>query len=241
MDLLGPTRTRGVRARHLGGRLLEDRRRGPWIHPAVDPELGLVYWTFGNPYPRTDGSSRGGDNLFANSIVAIDAKTGKRRWHFQSVHHDIWDADNVMAPVLADLIVDGRKRKVVVYGSKTCWYYILDRRTGEAVHGMEERPVPQHALQKTSATQPFPGGEPFVSPYPELDKTTRPVPFYPTGGLYEVFWDRATILFPGAGGGADWGFPPSARRPDTSTSATAWSTPPTPTPAAAASTRPGPR
>ncbi|MEU5322013.1 PQQ-binding-like beta-propeller repeat protein [Streptomyces sp. NPDC021056] len=179
----------------------------PWIHPAVDPELGLVYWTFGNPYPRTDGSSRGGDNLFANSIVAIDAKTGKRRWHFQSVHHDIWDADNVMAPVLADLLIDGKKRKVVVYGSKTCWYYILDRRTGEPVHGMEERPVPQHALQKTSPTQPFPGGEPFVSPYPEFDKTTRPVPFYPAGGLYTVFWDRATIIFPGAGGGADWGFP----------------------------------
>ncbi|WP_199548142.1 PQQ-binding-like beta-propeller repeat protein [Streptomyces sp. N35] len=179
----------------------------PWIHPAVDPELGLVYWTFGNPYPRTDGSSRGGDNLFANSIVAIDAKTGKRRWHFQSVHHDIWDADNVMAPVLADLLIDGRKRKVVVYGSKTCYFYILDRRTGEPVHGMEERKVPQHALQKTSPTQPFPGGEPFVEPYPRFDKTTKPVPFYPAGGLYDVFWDRATILFPGAGGGADWGFP----------------------------------
>ncbi|MDH6214370.1 PQQ-binding-like beta-propeller repeat protein [Streptomyces pseudovenezuelae] len=179
----------------------------PWIHPAVDPELGLVYWTFGNPYPRTDGSSRGGDNLFANSIVAIDAKTGKRRWHFQSVHHDIWDADNVMAPVLADLLIDGKRRKVVVYGSKTCWFYILDRRTGEAVHGMEERAVPQQAEHKTSPTQPFPGGEPFTDPFPRLDKTTRPVPFYPVGGLYSVFWDRATIIFPGAGGGGDWGFP----------------------------------
>jgi glucose dehydrogenase len=78
------------------------------------------------------------------------AKTGKRRWRFQSVHHDIWDADNVRAPVLAELLIDGRKRKVVVYGSKACWYSILDRRSGEAVHGMQERPVPQHALQKTS-------------------------------------------------------------------------------------------
>ncbi|WP_329126374.1 outer membrane protein assembly factor BamB family protein [Streptomyces sp. NBC_01465] len=179
----------------------------PWIHPAVDPELGLVYWTFGNPYPRTDGSSRGGDNLFANSIVAIDAKTGARRWHFQSVHHDIWDADNVMAPVLADLLIEGRRRKVVVYGSKTCHFYILDRRTGEAIHGMEERDVPQQAEQKTSPTQPFPGGEPFTDPFPRLDKPTRPVPFYPAGGLYSVFWDRATIIFPGAGGGGDWGFP----------------------------------
>jgi outer membrane protein assembly factor BamB len=176
----------------------------PWIHPAIDPELGLVYWTFGNPYPRTDGSSRGGDNLFSNSIVAIEAKTGERRWHFQSVHHDIWDYDNVMAPVLADIEIEGRLRKVVVYGCKTCYYYILDRATGEPVHGMEERPVPQDARQKTARTQPFPGGEPFVHPYPNHGDATRPVPFYPVGGLFGVFWDRATILYPGAGGGADW-------------------------------------
>ncbi|MBD0735149.1 PQQ-binding-like beta-propeller repeat protein [Streptomyces sp. CBMA29] len=183
-----------------------------WIHPAVDPELGLVYWTFGNPYPRTDGSTRAGDNLFANCLVAIDAKTGKRRWHFQSVHHDIWDYDGVMSPVLADIEVKGRTRKVVVYGSKTGMYYILDRRTGDPVHGMEERPVPQHALQKTSPTQPFPGGEPFVETEPRLDKATRPVPFYPTGGLFEAHWDRATIIFPGAGGGADWSSPSFSHR-----------------------------
>src|SRR4051794_29211138 len=132
-----------------------------WIHPAIDPELGLVYWTFGNPYPRTNGSTRGGTNLFANCLVAIDAKTGKRRWHFQSVHHDIWDFDNVMAPVLADVQIGHRKRKVVVYGSKTGMYYILDRATGKPVHGMTERPVPQEPRQKTWPTQPFPGGEPF--------------------------------------------------------------------------------
>ncbi|WP_052424748.1 PQQ-binding-like beta-propeller repeat protein [Streptomyces fulvoviolaceus] len=183
-----------------------------WIHPAVDPELGLVYWTFGNPYPRTDGSSRAGDNLFGNCLVALDAKTGERRWHFQSVHHDIWDYDNVMSPVLADLLIEGKKRRVVVYGSKTGMYYILDRVTGKPVHGIEERAVPQHAAQKTAPTQPFPGGEPFVETEPRLDKATRPVPFYPTGGIYEVFWDRATILFPGAGGGADWAFPSFSHR-----------------------------
>lgn len=111
-----------------------------WMHPAVDPELDLVYWTFGNPYPRTNGSTRGGANLFANCIVAIDAKTGKRRWHFQSVHHDIWDFDNVMSPVLIDLQIGHRKRKVVVYGSKTGMYYILDRATGKPVHGMTDVP-----------------------------------------------------------------------------------------------------
>lgn len=183
-----------------------------WIHPAVDPELGLVYWTFGNPYPRTDGSTRAGDNLFANCLVAIDAKTGKRRWHFQSVHHDIWDYDGVMSPILADILVKGKKRKVVVYGSKTGMYYILDRATGDPVHGMEERPVPQHALQKTSPTQPFPGGEPFVDSEPRIDKATRPVPFYQTGGLFEVHWDRPTIIYPGAGGGADWAYPSFSHR-----------------------------
>jgi PQQ-dependent dehydrogenase (methanol/ethanol family) len=175
-----------------------------WIHPAVDPELGLVYWAFGNPFPRTDGSTRGGANLFTNSLVALDARTGQRRWHFQSVHHDIWDYDNVMAPLLIDLRIDGAVRKVVVYGSKVGMFYILDRATGDPVHGMEERAVPQDPRQKTWPTQPFPGGEAFVPQAPRFDKATRPVPFYPTGPIFTTMWDRATILFPGAGGGADW-------------------------------------
>ncbi|MER6807907.1 PQQ-binding-like beta-propeller repeat protein [Spirillospora sp. NPDC000708] len=177
-----------------------------WIHPAIDPELGLVYWTFGNPYPRTNGSTRGGTNLFANCLVAIDAKTGKRRWHFQSVHHDIWDFDNVMAPVLIDLKIGHRTRKVVVYGSKVGMFYILDRETGKGVHGITERPVPQEPRQKTWPTQPFPGGEPFVHQAPSFHDTTRPVPYYPTGEIFTPFWDDATILFPGAGGGADWSY-----------------------------------
>ncbi|MEW2353995.1 PQQ-binding-like beta-propeller repeat protein [Spirillospora sp. NPDC029432] len=175
-----------------------------WMHPAVDPELDLVYWTFGNPYPRTNGSTRGGLNLFSNCLVAIDAKTGERRWHFQSVHHDIWDYDNVMAPVLIDLQIGHRRRKVVVYGSKTGMYYILDRATGKPIHGMTERRVPQDARQKTWPTQPFPGGRPFVPLEPSHRDTTRPVPYYPTGPIYTPFWDDATILYPGAGGGADW-------------------------------------
>lgn len=82
----------------------------PWIHPAVDPELGLVYWTFGNTRGGSsqNGSTRPGLNLFANSIVALDMKTGAYKWHFQSVHHDIWDMDNVMAPVLAQRQDPGR-------------------------------------------------------------------------------------------------------------------------------------
>ncbi len=178
-----------------------------WIHPAVDPELGLVYWAFGNPYPRTDGSSRAGTNLFANSLVALDAKTGVRRWHFQSVHHDLWDCDNAMAPLLLDLRINGRTRKVVVYGSKAGMFYILDRVTGDCVQGVEERPVPQDPRQITWPTQPFPGGEPFVPhQYPSYADATRPVPFYPWGGIFTPAWDRATIIFPGAIGGGNWAY-----------------------------------
>ncbi|MDX2816162.1 PQQ-binding-like beta-propeller repeat protein [Streptomyces sp. PA03-5A] len=143
-----------------------------WIHPAVDPDLGIVYWTFGNPYPRTDGSTRGGDNLFANCLVAIDAKTGKRRWHFQSVHHDIWDYDGVMSPVLADLLIDGKQRKVVVYGSKTGMYYILDRATGKPIHGMEERPPPSTPLRRPRPPSRSPAAS--RSSRPSRDWTRQP-------------------------------------------------------------------
>lgn len=178
-----------------------------WVHPAVDPDLGLVYWTFGNPYPRTDGSSRAGTNLFANCLVALDARTGVRRWHFQSVHHDIWDRDNTMAPLLLDLRIGRRIRKVVVYGSKSGMFYILDRVTGDPVHGVEERPVEQDRRQVTWPTQPFPGGEPFLPHlYPSPADTTRPVPFYPSGPIFTPAWDRATIVFPGAIGGGNWAY-----------------------------------
>jgi PQQ-dependent dehydrogenase (methanol/ethanol family) len=179
----------------------------PWMQPAIDPELGLVYWCFGGPYPRTNGSSRGGNNLFSNCIVALDAKTGQRRWHFQSVHHDIWDYDNVTAPPLVDIMIGGRLRKVVVYGTKVSHYFVLDRRTGEPVHGVQERPVPQDRRQKTVPTQPFPGGEPFVHQYPSYGDSTRPVPFYLSGGIFTPFWERPMAIFPGAGGGADWAYP----------------------------------
>src|SRR5882672_2904561 len=91
----------------------------PWIHPAVDPELNLVYWNFGNARGNRssqDGSLRGGDNRFSNSLVAVDATTGAYKWHFQSIHHGIWDMDNTMAPVFADVEVNGVLRKLVIHG-----------------------------------------------------------------------------------------------------------------------------
>jgi PQQ-dependent dehydrogenase (methanol/ethanol family) len=187
----------------------------PWIHPAIDPELGLVYWTFGNArgnQSSQDGSLRGGMNLFSSSIVAMDIKTGEYRWHFQSIHHGIWDMDNVMAPVLVDVRVRGEMRKLVVYGSKTGMYYILDRRDGSAPLGIDELPVPQEPRQKTWPTQPFPrqGGwteselvdQPLGTAVP--GDPNRAVPNYKRGPLYAAHWDEPILSIPGHGGGADW-------------------------------------
>src|SRR5689334_10653571 len=90
-----------------------------WVQPALDPELGIVYVSTGNPWPDTDGTKRGGDNLFSASIVALDLKTGVRKWHFQEVHHDLWDYDGPASPVLADISYQGRSRKILMHGSKT--------------------------------------------------------------------------------------------------------------------------
>lgn len=186
----------------------------PWIHPAIDPQLRTVYFTFGNVRAGSsqDGSTRGGDNLFANSIVALDLNSGAYKWHFQSIHHDIWDMDNVMAPVLVDAKIRGRDRKLVVYGSKSGMYYILDRRDGSAPLGIDEVPVPQDPRQKSSPTQPFPrqGGwtencivdQPLGTSIP--GNPNRAVPNYEQGCIYAAHWDIPILSIPGHGGGADW-------------------------------------
>ncbi|MEV6636683.1 PQQ-binding-like beta-propeller repeat protein [Actinoplanes sp. NPDC051470] len=187
----------------------------PWMHPALDPELGLVYWTFGNARGSNssqDGSGRGGQNLFSSSIVAMEIRTGRYRWHFQSIHHGIWDMDNVMAPVLADVRIRGRLRKVVVYGSKSGMYFILDRVDGSAPLGIDEVPVPQDPRQKTWPTQPFPrqGGwtenrvvdQPLGTSVP--GDPNRAVPNYVQAGIYTPHWDVPVLSIPGHGGGACW-------------------------------------
>ena len=113
-----------------------------WQTPAVDPELGLMYFSTGNGSPDLDGSRRAGDNLFAASIVAVEAKTGKLRWHFQQVHHDIWDYDAPSPVVLFDTEIDGRPRKAIAETGKTGWTYVLDRETGEPLLPVKEEPGP---------------------------------------------------------------------------------------------------
>jgi quinoprotein glucose dehydrogenase len=129
-----------------------------WATYSADPELGLVYIPVGMPLMDEYGGHRPGDNLFGNSIVALDAKTGKRKWHFQMVHHDIWDYDTPMAPNLMDVTIDGRPRKVVAQTTKQGWVYVFDRVTGEPIWPIVERPVLQSDVpgEQTSPTQPIP-------------------------------------------------------------------------------------
>lgn len=187
----------------------------PWMHPAIDPELNMVYWTFGNARGNNgpqDGSGRGGQNLFGNSIVAMDLDTGEYQWHFQSIHHDIWDMDNVMAPVLYDAEIDGELRHLVLYGSKTGMYYILDRATGEPALGISEVAVPQEPRQKTWPTQPFPDQGPWADTC-VVDQPlgtevpghpSRAVPNFINGCLYDPHWDELVLTVPGIGGASDW-------------------------------------
>lgn len=133
-----------------------------WNTPALDPELGLVYFATGNCGPDYDGSMREGDNLFCASIMAVNAKTGAYAWHFQQVHHDLWDYDAASPVVLFDTVIDGQPRKGIAEAGRTGWVYILDRTNGQPLIGIEERPVPQEPRQKTAKTQPFPVGDATV-------------------------------------------------------------------------------
>ncbi len=138
-----------------------------WTHPAIDPDLGMIYVPTGNAGPDNDGTQRGGDNLFTVSVVALDLKTGAYKWHFQEVHHDLWDYDSAAAPVLADITYQGRPRKILMHAGKAGLMYVLDRTNGKPLIGVEERPVEQEPRMKTAKTQPFPIGDSFVPTCPE--------------------------------------------------------------------------
>jgi quinohemoprotein ethanol dehydrogenase len=179
-----------------------------WNTPALDPELGHVYFVTGNCGPDYDGSSREGDNLFCASMVALDAKTGKYIWHFQQVHHDIWDYDAASPVVLFDTVINGQPRKGIAEAGRTGWVYILDRTNGKPLIGIEERPVPQEPRQKTAKTQPIPIGDPTVP------QCAEPLPGYPDARcIYDVFWDTPVLMQPGGHGGTNWA--PMPYNPDT--------------------------
>jgi quinoprotein glucose dehydrogenase len=131
---------------------------GVWTQMTVDEDLGLVYLPVESPTSDFYGGERPGDNLYGESLVCVDLKTGKRKWHFQIVHHPIWDYDLSSAPILADINVDGKAIKAVALPSKESFLYVFDRVTGVPVWPIDERAVPQSDVpgEKTSPTQPFP-------------------------------------------------------------------------------------
>ena len=129
-----------------------------WAPISADPERGLVYVPTNPPTIDFYGGFRPGDGLFGTSVIALDVETGQRAWHFQTVHHDIWNFDNPTAPVALDVTVDGRPRQIVVQTTKQGWAYTFDRVTGEPVWPIEERPAPPSEVpgERLSPTQPMP-------------------------------------------------------------------------------------
>lgn len=186
---------------------------GVWSPPAIDTALGMVYVNVSNPSPNYDGSLRKGANLFTNAVVALDLNTGQLKWHFQALHHDIWDWDLVTGPTLFDVTVDGRPIKAVASLAKTCYVYAFDRETGTPIFPMVETAVPTSSDvpgEEVYPTQPIPYTARYVpqSPFcatfppniedPELAALARPI-FTPPSS------QEALLIAPGAVGGPNRG------------------------------------
>ena len=208
----------------------------------LDEERGILYMPIAGPAANYWGGDRPGNNLFANSIVAVDAQTGKYRWHFQTVHHDLWDSDMPSPPVLVDIVQNGRKVPALASIGKTGYLFILNRVTGKPVFGVEERAVPKGDVpgEWYAPTQPFPlkPARPLVRV--DFNRERDMVRPEDTSSQHvaecQALWDKSggfsnagpftpflfhedgappksTIQFPGGSGGVNWGGP--AADPDT--------------------------
>ncbi len=190
-----------------------------WSLMSADEELGLVYLPVGTPTSDYYGGHRPGDNLFAESLVAVDVESGAREWHFQMVHHGLWDYDNHSAPNLLDILVDGRPVKAVAQVTKQGFVYAFDRRTGEPIWPIEERPVATDtdlAGEVVAPTQPFPTKpapfeyqgtsiEDLVDFTPEIRRLAESaVEGFRLGPLYTPQMLQGTVMRPSVGGGATW-------------------------------------
>jgi quinoprotein glucose dehydrogenase len=198
----------------------------------VDAQRGILYTVFGGPNTNYWGGDRHGNDLYGNSVVALDAETGKMKWHFQVVHHDIFDYDLPPAPALLDATVNGKKVPILAQTGKIGWMYLLDRVTGKPVFGVEEKPVPRSNApgEQSSPTQPIPLKPPALArtSYKPADIVTaadtneehakfcrdlveRSGGFYNEGPFTPYLYreagapPRSTVLFPGSIGGVNWG------------------------------------
>ena len=206
---------------------------GVWTQIAVDEQLGLVYLPVETPSSDYYGGHRPGNDLFAETLVCVDLKTGQRKWHFQLSHHPIWDYDISSAPMLADLNVNGRIVKAVIQPTKQCWLFVFDRVTGQPVWPIVERAVPQSDVpgERTSPTQPFPTKPPayarqgvsledLIDFTPELHaEAVKIAALYKLGPMYtppaesKVGGPIATLTLPSPAGGTNW--PGAAYDPET--------------------------
>lgn len=190
-----------------------------WGLMTVDAQRGIAYLPFGAPSVDQYGGDRAGDNLYSTSLVAIDANTGKYLWHFQVVHHDIWDADMTGAPALIDVKKGGKTIPAVIAMDKLGLMFLLDRVTGKPIYGVEERPVPQSEvpLERTSKTQPFPlkppplarmtmSKEDIATVTPEIEAGCRKlIEGVQMGGAFmPPGYNRLSLKFPGNHGGVNW-------------------------------------
>lgn len=150
---------------------------GVWLNGNVDPELGLVYFSTGNPAPMFGGELREGDNLFTAAVLALDMETGERRWHFQVVRHDIWDADIATPMLQYEVEMGGQTRKALAAMRADGLLFLFDRETGEPLIPIEQRPVPQDAGLLTADTQPFPVGAESIIPDCSFWRDRVPPPF----------------------------------------------------------------
>ncbi len=190
-----------------------------WGPFSIDEKRGLVYLPIGTPNNDFYGGHRKGDNLFAESIVCLDARTGRRVWHFQTVHHGVWDYDLPAPPNLVEIEVEGKRIDAVAVVAKTGFTYVFDRVTGEPVWPIEERPVPASSVpgERLAKTQPYPTKPPpfirqaftendLVDFTPELKaKARKAMEGYRFGSMFDAPTLEGTVILPGVWGGANWG------------------------------------
>ncbi len=190
-----------------------------WATPSVDVERELVFLPFGNPSPDFFGGHRQGFDHYGSSVVALHARTGEVAWHFQTVHHDLWDYDVSSQPMLIDVPVEGELRPAVAQLTKMGHVFLLDRETGVPLFPVEERPVPQTdvAGETTSPTQPFPTHPPPLHPHTlTVDDVFGFTPFdrgacrdlvegLRNEGIFTPPSLRGSVLYPGTAGGSNWG------------------------------------
>jgi len=191
-----------------------------WSEMTIDVPNGILFVPLASAKYNFYGVNRSGNNLYANSLVALDARTGKRLWHFQTVHHDLWDYDLPQAPKLLTLNRDGRRIEAVAQATKTGYVFTFERKTGKPVFPIEERPVPQSDIEgeQTSPTQPFPvAPEPFsiqhfsaddLAPYlskEEREKMHSMISGLRNEGIFTPPSLRGSLQMPGDAGGTSWG------------------------------------